>query len=182
MVVTVDGVKMDVRWCDAHTSTFDAEGPFSLGALYDGMQKDERLAAYFYNGLPTREEFISLCTQKERWVYAWYAMDGTPMMKVGITDFQGKVGMIHFCGFKAGDVHRFAIAKHCLDTVCCPHGLSALVGLTPKPFRHAWHFAEDVGFKKLAEVPGACTMNIKGKVMTKDGVLTLYTPNGGCHG
>ena len=56
-----------------------------------------------------------------------------------------------------------------------PYCLDCLLGLTPKPFRHALDFIATLGFKTLACVPNVTKVKGKRAERIYDGVLTCLT-------
>ena len=154
--------------CDVPgTRSLDPDGPLSLGALHDAMAADRLLDVFFYDGVPSRSDFIS----DERWTYAAFREDGRPLVLAAVTGMTGKSGLAHFCYLRAGLAPAQLLAREWL-LMLAEGGMRSLLGLTPAPFRHALAFAESVGFRRLGRLPGACVLAAR-RNRVCDGVLTM---------
>ena len=158
--------------CDVPgTRSLDPDGPLSLGALHDAMAADRLLDVFFYDGVPSRSDFIRLFQSDERWTYAAFREDGRPLVLAAVTGMTGKSGLAHFCYLRAGLAPAQLLAREWL-LMLAEGGMRSLLGLTPAPFRHALAFAESVGFHRLGCVPGACVLAARLNRVC-DGVLTM---------
>lgn len=153
-------------------STFDDEGPWSLGHIYDQMQEEGLLNVFFYDGVPQRAWFAGLNFGMTDMLFAAY--DNKDLLGFArINNITGLSGLMHFCFFEAGKDIAPAIADD-LHNILAEGGMRSLLGITPKPYRHAIKFAESVGFVRVGVLPGACKMvNHGGKYV--DGVITVKT-------
>ncbi len=85
--------------------------------------------------------------------------------------------MIHFCFLRKAFGEQEAIGLHVVESLLhCKNGsgeyvLSALIGITPKPYRHALAFIRKLGFRIAAELPQACYFARK-TVLTSGSGLT----------
>lgn len=157
---------------DFQGSTFDADGPWSLGHIYDRMLKEGLLDVFFYDGRPQRAWFEGLNFGMTDIVSAAY--DGETLLGFArINNITARSGMMHFCYFDAGKDIAPAIAEDLFDDLV-RGGFKSLMGLTPKPYRHAIRFAESVGFVRCGVLPGACKLaNHGGRIV--DGIITVKT-------
>ena len=77
----------------------------------------------------------------------------------------GKSAMIHFCFLRQAFCEQEAIGRYVVKSLLfCRdkrggYVLSALYGLTPKPYRHALAFIRKLGFRLVAELPEALSRN-----------------------
>lgn len=90
------------------------------------------------------------------------------------TIFQGSVWRFDFTAFHAGFHCAAQQAQGAFDYMFTQHDASAIVGITPVQFRHAWQLAEDCGFEIVTRLPGACWLARKQKYV--DGVMVVCTP------
>lgn len=90
------------------------------------------------------------------------------------TPLQGRVWRFDFTAFRAGFRCAARQARHGFAHMFRCHGASAIVGITPAPFRHAWRIAGACGFTIAARLPGACWLARKQKYV--DGVMVVCTP------
>lgn len=90
------------------------------------------------------------------------------------TTFQGSVWRFDFTAFHAGFHCAARQAQGGFDYMFQRHGASAIVGITPVQFRHAWQLAEACGFEIVTRLPGACWLARKQRFV--DGVMVMCTP------
>ena len=90
------------------------------------------------------------------------------------TTFQGSVWRFDFTAFRAGFHCAAQQAQGGFDYMFQRHGASAIVGITPVQFRHAWQLAEACGFEIVTRLPGACWLARKQRFV--DGVMVMCTP------
>lgn len=90
------------------------------------------------------------------------------------TTFQGSVWRFDFTAFHAGFHCTAQQAQGGFDYMFQRHGASAIVGITPVQFRHAWQLAEVCGFEIVTRLPGACWLARKQRFV--DGVMVMCTP------
>lgn len=162
---------MKYYWCYdlATESNFEDEGPYSIGHIYDSMDREQLLRVFYYAGnCPSKEEFIQQWSSPQFFVYAAYRQDNLLGLLL-LNNFTGLSALSHLCYFKAGLDEKLEIAKECMG-ILRDGGMASLVGLTPKPYRHAINFALSVGYKKVGELQGACYMASHDKYV--DGIIT----------
>ena len=162
-------------WCYSvpGKTNFDATGPWSLGYIYDQMEAEGLLPVFFYDGVPTRPAFIGMGFGLTDLVYAAY-IDVTPLVFARVNNLTGLSGLMHFCYFEAGMPHAADLAFDFFDFLR-DGGMKSLLGLTPKPYRHAINFAVSVGFERIGVLPGACYLAARCKHV--DGILTVKNLN-----
>lgn len=90
------------------------------------------------------------------------------------TQFQGTIWRFDFTAFHAGFNCASKQAQGGFAHMFERHGASAIVGITPVQFRHAWGLAEACGFEIVTRLPGACWLARKQRFV--DGVMVMCTP------
>lgn len=160
-----------------HNSPTDTLTVVRLSEIWDALQAEGRTSWLFYDGLTsTREEYIDFMCSPRVYAYSVYDHDyETLLATYFINNFVGDAAMMHYCFFAAGQERRYEIGRDACKFILHNSGISCLVGLTPKPFRHAWRYALAVGFKKLGIIPRACRLAVFDRPGPVDGVLTLCT-------
>lgn len=151
-------------------NTFDPDGDFSLGTVYDVMAREGLLRVFFYDNVPGRAEFVRMMGHPGQLVYVPYGPDRLPIAFARVTCLTGASGLMHFCYFMAGMPCRYELADDLYDFLA-DGGMQSLIGLTPKPYRHAIRFAVSTGFRVVGTVPGACYMASRERFV--DGVLSV---------
>lgn len=160
-------------------NSMDALTPERLSHIWDTLQEEGRTSWLFYDGLTAaKDDYIDFMCDPTVYAYAVYDHDcETLLATYFVNNFKGNVGMMHFCFFTAGQSRRYEIGiDACNFLLQSNGGISALFGLTPKPFRHAWRYALAVGFRMLGVIPEACSLAVFDKPKLVDGVATLCTP------
>lgn len=128
-----------------------------------------------------RDEFDFIEIMSDPTVQAYMICDHdweTPLALCFLNNFIGSAAMMHFAFLDAGLERRYAIGIDTTNFLLRGKGagVSALIGLTPKPLRHAWQFACAVGFIQKAIIPNACRLSRTFPPRECAGVLTLCTP------
>lgn len=90
------------------------------------------------------------------------------------TRFRGHVWEFDFTAFRAGFAVAPAMARGGFQWMFENYGATAIIGICPKPNRHAWKLARACGFSVFGDIPGACFFARKKKCVP--GVLVLATP------
>lgn len=90
------------------------------------------------------------------------------------TQFQGTAWRFDFTAFHAGFTCAAQQAQGAFAHMFERHGASAIVGITPVQFRHAWGLAEACGFEIITRMPGACWLARKQRFVA--GVMVMCTP------
>lgn len=113
-----------------------------------------RTLLYDRDELPTNEEFVEFLI-KGHLVFQLYRADGTPMILFWMEPllFTGKQYFSHFTSF--GLVSKEELlegAGEVLHFLAVDSPIEQLFGLTPCCLRHAWKFAESIGYDKLARI------------------------------
>ena len=91
------------------------------------------------------------------------------------TPRRGKVWEFDFTTFRAGARLAVPLAHGGLSWAFAHLDCAAVMGLCPKPNRHAWRLAEACGFQVMGLLPQACWHARKQQYV--DGVLVLCTPS-----
>lgn len=155
--------------------------PFDV--LYDfwkQFQEDKLNSVLFYDG--EMADFASfrawlLASDKDARFAA--DLDGKIKALYWLNNELGKSVMIHFCFLRHAFCEQEAIGLYVVKSLLfCQDNkgeyvLSALYGLTPKPYRHALHFIQKLGFRLVAELPGACYFARKNTY--KSGIVSILT-------
>lgn len=167
-----------VRACigsgDNHAFTRDR-----MAVVWDALVVENKERWLFYDGqVRDRVDYISFMTDPSVFAYAVYDHDWeTPLATYFVNNFMGNAAMMHFCYLDAGINRKQAIGIEATNFLLWGGKISALIGITPKPFRHAWKFALSVGFVKVGVIPGACRLATPGGASRlTDAVATLCTP------
>ncbi len=161
-------------------------------AVYDfwlEFQKDKLNKILFYDGeMPDFEAFYAWLTAKDK--DARFIVRGGCAENGGCAqglDFLalywlnnplGKAVMIHFCFLRRAFCEQEEIGLYTVKSLllCRQNGeyvVSALLGMTPKPYRHALAFIRKLGFRIAGEVPQACFFARQNKC--KDAVFSMLT-------
>ena len=88
--------------------------------------------------------------------------------------FRGQVWEFEFTAFRAGFACAAAQARGGFAHMFERHGASALIGITPAAFLHAWGLAGACGLDIVKRLPGACWLARKQQYV--DGVMVVCTP------
>lgn len=151
-----------------------------LAVIWQKLEEEGRSGWLFYDGFTrTERDFIDFMTDPNVYSYAVYSPDDggiTPLALYWLNNPIGNATMMHFAYLTAGQAERYRIGIETCNFLLRSGGISALIGITPKPFRHAWRFALSVGFVKMGILPKACTLLGPGGRRVVDAVVTLCTP------
>lgn len=96
-----------------------------------------------------------------------------------LNNMLGKSVMIHFCFLREAFSLQEEIGKYVVKGLMeakdaqGDYVISALMGLTPKVYRHVFPFIYDLGFKRIGILPKSC--HFRDKNTYYDGVLTMLT-------
>lgn len=155
----------------------------SFELLYDfwkQFQEDKLNPIVFYDGEITDfADFQTWIRAKDKDARFVAGADGKIKALYWLNNPLGKSAMIHFCflreSFCEQETVGFYVVKSllfCRDAKG-EYVLSALFGLTPKPYRHALSFIRKLGFHLAAELPEACYFS--GKNTYKSGIVSILT-------
>lgn len=153
-------------------SRFSDSGKWSLDYIYGKLVSEDLLRIMFYDSsLFTLDMFKDWALDKACWFYAMYqAGTHEPLAFAAINGHVGRAAMLHYCIFSQGRPNGLDIAADFLKEAS--KAKDCLLGLTPKPFRHARHFAVKAGGKAIAEIPGACYLASKDQFVP--GIVTQF--------
>ena len=145
--------------------------------LWDQLEVEGWLPFLFYDGQTRdRQDYIEFMSSPDVYSYVVYDPHDheNPLATYFVNGFTGRAAELHYCFLNAGLPHKQAIGIETTNFLLRSGGLSALIGITPKPFRHAWKFALEVGFRKVGILPSACYLKTSGRYV--DAVVSLCTP------
>lgn len=132
----------------------------------------------FYDGtIRDKEDYLGLLVNPHTMAFGLFSPDGNnPLGLCWLNNFLGHASLMHFIIFGEGLPHKRQIAQSMLGHLLFGQGsqISGLIGITPKPFRHAWKFALESGFERIGILPRACWVASHNRMV--DAVLTLCTP------
>lgn len=127
--------------------------------FFDGEMQD---FTEFYTWLLAKDKDVRFVANTEGVIKAMYWLNN-PL---------GKSVMIHFCFLKKAFQEQEAIGFYVVKSLLLcrdskqNYVLSALIGITPKPYRHALQFIKKLGFEQKAEIPELCYFARKNKYIT----------------
>lgn len=166
-----------VRACinDGPASTFTRDRMFRV---WERMEAEGKQRWLFYDGqVRDALDYIEFMSMPN--VYAYLVCDHdweTPLATYFVNGFMGRAAKMHFAYFDAGLSRRYAIGIETCNFLLKSGELSCLIGMTPKPFKHAWNFATSVGFVHKAVIPSVCFLAYAKVPRLVDAVVTLCTP------
>lgn len=161
-------------------------------AVYDfwqEFQKDKLNSILFFDGeMPDFEAFYAWLAAKDkdaRFIVRGSAQCGGSLPRkedflalYWLNNPLGKAVMIHFCFLRRAFCEQEEIGRYVTESLLlCRHdgeyAVSALLGMTPKPYRHALAFIRKLGFRIVCEVPQACFFARRNKCT--DAVFSMLT-------
>ena len=156
-----------------HPATYTRD---RMKTMWDALADEGKIPWLFYDGgVRDALDYIDFMTSPDVFAYAVYDQTGeTPLCAYWVDGFMGRAAKMHFAFLDAGLPHMQRIGVETCNFLLRQGGLSCLIGLTPKPFRHAWQYALSVGFVRKTIIPGGCYLNQWGRFV--DAVATLCTP------
>ncbi len=161
----------------AHYENFGESYDFHLKSIYNSMLNENLLKVFFYDRQDIDfAEFKGYCSSKSRYFY-YYHHNNIPLAIAFLNGFTGLCALSHFCFFKSAYANKNQIAKHWLNQVCNEKALTCLVGITPKPYKHAINFALSHGYEQIGTLEKSCAMHRNNRIKYVDGILTKYTFN-----
>lgn len=157
------------------------------------FREDRLNPILFFDGeIPDFANFVAWLSAKDK--DARFVTDDTGKVKAlyWLNNPIGKNAMIHFCFLRKAvgeqEVIGLYVVKsllHCKNG-CGEYVLSALIGITPEPYRHARAFIRKLGFRVVAELPQACYFarqktykNALVSILTKEEIPTKEVQMGG---
>ncbi len=135
--------------------------------------------ATFYEYLPpTPEDFCSWVRGQDLRFIQNY--QGEAIAMYWLNNPLGKAVMIHFCFLKEAVAHREAVGRYVTKglleaKINGEYVVSALMGITPKKYRHALNYIKILGFELVAELPEACFFSQKKRY--EGAVISILTRN-----
>lgn len=151
-----------------------------LYAFWKQFQEDKLNPVLFYDGeIADFSAFQTWITAKDKDARFVADLDGEIKALYWLNNPLGKSVMIHFCFLRKAFCEQEEIGRYvvksllfCTDTKG-EYVLSALFGLTPKPYRHALSFIQKLGFRLVGELPAACYF--ARKKTCKNGIVSILT-------
>lgn len=148
--------------------------------FWQQFQKDRLNSILFYDGeIEDFSAFYAWLLAKDKDARFVAGLDGEIKALYWLNNPLGKSVMIHFCFLKNAFCEQEKVGLYvvkslllCTDTNG-EYVLSALYGLTPKPYRHALSYIQKLGFRLVAELPQACYFSRK--KTWKNGIISILT-------
>lgn len=155
--------------------------PFEvLYGFWKQFQEDGLNPVLFFDGEPTDfANFQTWLLAKDKDARFVAGADGEIKALYWLNNPLGKSAMIHFCYLRRAFCEQESVGLYVVKSLLfCRDGkgeyvLSALFGLTPKPYRHALAFIQKLGFRLAAEFPEACYFARKN--VWKSGIVSVLT-------
>lgn len=148
--------------------------------FWQQFQKDRLNPILFYDGeIEDFSAFYVWLLAKDRDARFVAAKDGKIKALYWLNNPLGRSVMIHFCFLRSAFCEQEKIGLYVVKSLlfCTDingeYVLSALFGLTPKPYRHALSFIRKLGFRLTAELPDACYF-ARNKSW-KNGIISILT-------
>lgn len=151
-----------------------------LYTFWKQFQEDKLNPVLFFDGeMADFASFRMWLTAKDKDARFVAGADGKIKALYWLNNPLCKSVMIHFCFLRDAFCEQEAVGLYvvksllfCKDTKG-DYVLSALYGLTPKPYRHALAFIQKLGFRLAAELPEACFFARKNAY--KSGIVSILT-------
>lgn len=116
----------------------------------------QRTLLYDQDELPTAEKWLEYLLSPHHWVFQMYRDDGTPIALTWLEacTLTGAQRFGHFTtlGTAPRELAIEAIQLMTYDVVAKFTEVEQYIGITPKCYRHAWKFAQELGFRKLTDL------------------------------
>lgn len=148
--------------------------------FWQQFQKDRLNPILFYDGeIEDFSAFYAWILAKNRDARFVAGLDGKIKALYWLNNPLGRSVMIHFCFLRSAFCEQEKIGLYVVKSLlfCTDingeYVLSALFGLTPKPYRHALSFIRKLGFRLTAELPDACYF-ARNKSW-KNGIISILT-------
>lgn len=153
--------------------------PQKIYAFWKQFQKDTLNPVLFYDGeMEDFPAFLAWLLAKDKDA-RFVAANGEIKALYWLNNPQGKSVMIHFCFLRNAFCEQREIGLYVVKSLLlCKDDkgefvLSALYGLTPKPYRHALSYIRKLGFRLIGELPAACYFARKKN--WKNGIISILT-------
>ncbi len=121
-------------------------------------------------------------TGQNAWLFALeFFVSALSTAKLGglawVNGFMGRSAQVHFCPLVQVPAPLALQAGHAfLDHIRATNALDSLLGLTPRPYVYALRFVQQLGFKRIGVLPGACFMAGRGPAgKYTDGILSVFS-------
>lgn len=155
--------------------------PFEvLYSFWKQFQEDKLNLVLFFDGeIADFAGFQTWILAKDKDARFVAGADGKIKALYWLNNQLGKSAMIHFCFLRQAFCEQEEIGRYVVKSLLLcrnergEYVLSALYGLTPKPYRHALAFIQKLGFRLIAELPEACFFARKNAC--KNGIISILT-------
>lgn len=154
----------------------------NIYAFWKQFQEDNLNPVLFYDGeMEDFSAFLTWLSAKDKDARFVADLNGEIKALYWLNNPLGKSVMIHFCFLRNAFCEQEEIGRYVVKSLllCTDRNgeyvLSALYGLTPKPYRHALAFIQKLGFRLLGELPEACYF--ARKKAWKNGIVSILTKN-----
>lgn len=144
------------------------------------FQEDKLNSILFYDGeIKDYSTFAAWLLAKDKDARFIASSQGEIKALYWLNNPLGKSVMIHFCFLKNAFCEQKEIGLYVVKSLLfCKdrqgeYVISALFGLTPKPYRHALAFIQKLGFAFVGELPEACYFARKNAFKT--GIFSILT-------
>lgn len=151
----------------------------NIRLFWETFRKDRLGHIVFYDGAPESfEDFYAWLVRYDKDARFIVGSDGAKAL-YWLNNVLGKSVMIHFCFLRAAFAEQTQIGLYTVKSLLTYRdgkgeaAVSCLMGITPKPYRHALAFIQKLGFQIKAEIPLACYFERQGKF--KNAVVSLLT-------
>lgn len=152
----------------------------TLRNFWEQFQEDKLNSILFYDGEPaTFSDFCAWLLAKDKDARFIASEQGEIKALYWLNNPVGKSVMIHFCFLRHAFCEQEEIGLYVVKSLLFSkdrqgeYVVSALFGLTPKPYRHALAFIQKLGFHLAAELPKACYFAQKN--IYKNGIFSILT-------
>ncbi len=135
--------------------------------------------ATFYEYMPESfAEFLAFVQSKHQDVRFVGKINGNLVGMYWLNNRLGKAVMIHFCILKEAINQQLPMGNYVVSSLLQAkeddkYVISALIGLTPKIYRHATDYIQKLGFEIVAVLPDSCYFQTKNKFV--EGVVSMLT-------
>lgn len=144
------------------------------------FQEDKLNSILFYDGeMQDYSAFAAWLSAKDKDARFIASDQGEIKALYWLNNPLGKSVMIHFCFLKSAFCEQKEIGLYVVKSLLfCKdkqggYVISALYGLTPKPYHHALSFIQKLGFSFVGELPEACYFARKNAFKT--GIFSILT-------
>lgn len=166
--------------CRCAVPGLDTLTPYRINLLYLRLMQQGLDRYLFFGAGVSLPSFRDMLRSPQVWAYAGFGRNsGEPLALALLDSFEGRTARLHFTFFKGEGMARSPeIGRAFFDFLFAHSGLSCLLCLTPRRYRHSWRYGQALGCVLLGTIPGACALPDRRTGVTRyeDGMLLLYQP------